>query len=93
MQTPRTPATLRYLIAGLVQRAQTLLDRACREPMPAARMLAITSTAMRARARAAQLQASLNVGQAQPWRAEFDRAMAYMRLASGFAHAADLRGA
>jgi hypothetical protein len=87
--------TTAYIIQGLRARAAVLLRRAASRALSVAQSCALTATAYRALARAAQLRADLmqRVSQIGPMIDECERAAAYAAVASTFAYAADLRGA
>lgn len=93
----RSPELLAYLIHGLRARASQLLARAASRcnPLTVARVCALTATAYRALARASQLRAVLlqRLSRVVPMCEAAAQALAYARLASAYAHAADLRGA
>ncbi len=92
--TRRTPETVAWLAQQLRDRATVLLARAVQAPALAA-ALALTATAYRALARAAQLSADLlqRSSRVTPMIDACTRAAAYRALARTYAHAAGKRGA
>jgi len=87
---------MHYIIEGLRARATVLLQRAARAVgLTTGQRLALTATAYRARARAAQLVADARQAVSDVWGMcnACTEARAYLYMASQFAHGADLRGA